>query len=111
MNRLSRGRAPRDGRRRRDCPVQVARLEERALLASPDVTAPTTTVAAIMFRDRAGFTAGSLAPWNAQIGLSLIFGAVASSAPPQTGTAAANRSGRRARRSHVPNPPIDKPVM
>src|SRR3954468_9033283 len=72
---------------------------------------PAFSSAAIMFRDRAGLTAVSLAPWNAQIGTSLIRAAVPSSAPAHTGTAAANRSGRRATRSQVPYPPIDRPVM
>src|SRR4051812_35613812 len=63
---------------------------------------PAFSKAATMFRDRAGLTAVSMAPWKAQIGTSLILAAVASSAPPHTGAAAANRSGRRASRSHVP---------
>src|SRR6478672_11689604 len=72
---------------------------------------PAFSRAAIMFRDRAGLTAVSLAPWNAQMGTLLIRAAVASSAPPHTGAAAANKSGRRATRSHVPYPPMDRPVM
>jgi hypothetical protein len=63
---------------------------------------PADLIAAIMFRDRSGFTAVSWSPWNAQIGSDFNRGACNSSPPPQMGAIAANRDGNRWARSHVP---------
>src|SRR5207248_3777571 len=63
---------------------------------------PAFLMAAIMSRDRSIDTSGSASPWKIQIGSLASFSAWEGSPPALMGIAAANSSGRRETRSHVP---------
>ncbi len=63
---------------------------------------PAFLIAAIMSRGRSTGTSGSASPWKAQIDSLASFSACAGSPPPLNGIAAANSSGLRETRSHVP---------